>query len=87
MCPSIPYFRLQVQLQMSMPSCCNRMRLTLNAYVCSCSTPVRHFPVCQFPVRHFPVLQIPVLQIQLFALMTNSPYSAPRILHVNMPLT
>jgi len=26
MCPSILYFRLQVQLQMSMPSCCNRMR-------------------------------------------------------------
>jgi len=26
MCPSILYFRLQVQLQMSMPSCCNLMR-------------------------------------------------------------
>jgi len=26
MCPSILYFMLQVQLQMSMPSCCNRMR-------------------------------------------------------------
>ena len=26
MCPSITYFRLQVQLQMSMLSCCSRMR-------------------------------------------------------------
>ena len=33
----------------------NNTGLTSNAYVCSCST----------PVRHFPVLQIPVLQIQL----------------------
>ena len=47
----------------SVPS--NNTGLTLNAYVCSCTTPVRHFPVRHFPVRQFPVLQIPVLQIQL----------------------
>ena len=41
----------------------NNTRLTLNAYVCSCSTSVRHFPVRQFPVRHFPVRHFPVLQI------------------------
>ena len=37
----------------------NNTGLTLNAYVCSCSTPVRHFPV-----RHFPVLQIQLFHLR-----------------------
>ena len=66
----------------------NNTRLTLNAYVCSCSTPVRHFlvrhfPVRQFPVRHFPVLQIPVLQIQL----SPSKLLGPAMILVKFALT